>query len=113
LATAREINAAVFGPGATAANVQQRRPYLPQYFAGIDTTFSDGRSDYNSLQVSATKKYARAYTIQLAYTLSKSMDDCSQRGSCVQNPARPQTDEWARANFDRRHVLRVNGMLDL
>jgi TonB-dependent Receptor Plug Domain len=120
LVSAREINPAVFGPGATAANAQQRRSYFPQFFAGIDQTFSDGSSRYDSLQVIGTKRYARAYTMQIAYTLSKSMDDCAQYPpsaqagrTCVQNPFRPISDEWARASFDRRHVLRINGIWDL
>ena len=94
--------------------------YLNQFFAGIDQTFSDGSSRYDSLQVIGTKRYARSYTMQVAYTLSKSMDDCAQYPpsaqagrTCVQNPFRPISDEWARASFDRRHVVRINGIWDL
>ena len=116
LASSREINAAVYGPGATAANAQQRRPYLPQNFAGISQAFSDSRSDYDALQVSATQKYARGVTVQLAYTLSKSMDNRSTGSTdaaSVQNPNDPFDGEWAPSDFDQRHILRVNGLWDL
>lgn len=113
LASKRETNAAVFGPGATAANIQQRRPYFPEYFAGIAEAISDGSSNYNSFQIGATKRYSRGYTIQVAYTLSKSMDDNSGDLTGPQNPADPHDGEWALSNFDRRHVLRVNGLWEL
>jgi hypothetical protein len=68
------------------------------------------RSRYDSLQVSATKAYSNGYTLQLAYTLSRSMDDGSGPvASGSQDPANTGA-EWARSDFDRRHVLRVNGM---
>ena len=92
LASSREINAPVYGPGATAGNAQQRRPYLPQNFAGISQAFSDSSSDYDALQVSATQKYARGVTVQLAYTLSRSMDNRSTGSTdaaSVQNPNDP------------------------
>jgi TonB dependent receptor len=116
LSYSREINAAVYGPGATAANAQQRRPYFPEFFAGISQAFSDGSSEYNALQVSATKKYSRGYTLQLAYTLSKSMDDRSAGSTdagTVQNPNDPFDGEWGLSDFDQRHILRINGVWDL
>ena len=107
----KQINLPVFGPGATLANAQQRRPILPQFYGSISERTSDRRSRYDSLQVSATKTYSHGYTLQAAYTLSKSMDD----GSAIigaQNPADLGA-EWARSDFDRRHVLRLNGMWDI
>lgn len=114
LSSQREINAAVPGPGATVANAQARRPYYPQYFAGIAKGFADAEADYNSLQISATKRYANGYTVQLAYTLSKAMDMTSQGTNApgAQDPANPGAD-WGPSTFDRRHALRVNGMWEL
>jgi hypothetical protein len=115
LGTMRERNAAVFGPGATLANAQQRRPYSPEFFGQIAELVSDARSDYDSLQVSATKRYAQGYTLQLAYTLSNTRDHNSSGPNTAmapQNPADPEA-EWAFADYHRRHVLRVNGMWEL
>lgn len=109
----RQINTPVFGPGATLANAQQRRPILPQIYGSISEKVASQRSQYDSLQVSATKAYAHGYTFQLAYTLSRSMDDGSgpvATGS--QDPNDPGA-EWAHSDFDRRHVLRVNGMWEV
>jgi hypothetical protein len=108
---ARERNAAVFGSGATLANAQQRRPYSPESFAQIAETVAEARSNYDSLQVSATKRYSAGYTIQVAYTLSESKDHNSDGGG-LQNPADLDA-EWALSDFHRRHVLRVNGMWEL
>jgi hypothetical protein len=114
LLEAREINAAVFGPGATAANAQLRRPIFPQYYAGISNETSHAESEFNSLQVIATKKYTHGYTAQVAYTLSKSMDDCSlSTPGCLQDPSLPISSSWARSDFDRRQVLRINGIWDV
>jgi hypothetical protein len=97
------------------ANAQQRRPYSPEFFGQIAELVSDARSNYDSLQVSATKRYSRGYTLQLAYTLSKTQDHNSIGPNTLQapqNPADPEA-EWALADYHRRHVLRVNGMWEL
>jgi hypothetical protein len=109
----RQINMPVFGPGATLANAQQRRPILPEFYGSISEKVASQRSQYDSLQIGATKSYARGYTIQVAYTLSKSMDDGSGPvASGSQDPADPRA-EWARSDFDRRHVLRASGMWEV
>jgi len=113
LPQAVEVNAAVYGPGATIANAQQRRPYLPQYFAGIAAVRSVGSSDYHSLQVNARKRLTHGYTIDLAYTWSKSTDRGSlhnAEGSSVSNPFDYLEGERGLSDFDRRHVLAVNGL---
>ena len=106
----RQINMPVYGPGATLANAQQRRPILPQIYGSISEKVASQRSRYDSLQISATKGYANGYTVQVAYTLSRSMDDGSGPvASGSQDPNNPGA-EWAHSDFDRLHVLRVNGM---
>jgi hypothetical protein len=72
-----EANPAIYAPGATIANVQSRRAFFPQFYSSIGLITSDAKSNYNSLQVSATKRYSHGYTLGLAYTWSKSMDDRS------------------------------------
>ncbi len=51
----RAINPAVYGPGATVRNTSARRIYAP-VFDSIGGLFSDGNSEYNSLQVTLTKR---------------------------------------------------------
>jgi hypothetical protein len=109
----RELNAAVFRAGATLANTQQRRPILPEYYASINEVAAERRSSHDSLQVSVTKRYSRGYTFQVAYALSRTMDDGA--GGAVPIPQNPAdlAAEWALSSFHRRHVLRVNGMWQL
>jgi hypothetical protein len=116
LPQAIEANAAVYRPGATIANAQERRPYFPQYFAGIAAVRSVGNSNYHSLQVNAQKRFSRGYTLDLAYTWSKSIDEGSldnAEGSSVSNPWDYRAGERGLSDFDRRHILAVSGLWSL
>jgi hypothetical protein len=73
----RDANVPVYGPGATAGNVNQRRPYLPASFAQIAHVLSGSNANYNSLQVSFRQRVVRGFSINGAYTWSKSMDEIS------------------------------------
>jgi hypothetical protein len=113
LTTLRENNLAVFIPGAsTPQNVQSRRP--DQNFTNVILAVSGSWSDYDSLQVTAMKRYTDNYTVQLTYTLGRTYDDggVGEAGSSVQDPANPRADN-ALANNDRTHVLRLNGIYEL
>ncbi len=111
----REINAAVYGPGATAANAQARRPIDPTSFTSLPSYFSDSTSEFNSLQLTLTKRYSRGYTLQGTYALAYSKDDRSQTSTSAsaQSPYDPHDGEWAYSDFDRRNILRVNGVWEL
>ena len=116
LPQAVEWNAAVYGPGATAANTQQRRPFYPQYYAGIAQVLSVGNSNYHSLQVDARKRFSHGYTLQMAYTWSKSIDNGSNdnaEGTTISNPWDYLKGERGLSNFDRRHILALNGVWNL
>jgi hypothetical protein len=113
---ANEGNSAPYVPGATAANAQSRRPFENQYYAGIAVTTSDGYSSYNSLQVSAQKRFSNTYSMQLAYTYSKSLDTTSQGDTDhgnSQNPADPLAGEYGPSDFNQKHLFRVNGVWEL
>jgi Carboxypeptidase regulatory-like domain/TonB dependent receptor len=112
---ARDGNSAPWVPGATASNAQSRRPFENQFFAGIGVTYPDGSSNYNSLQVTARRRFSKSYTMQLAYTYSKSLDNGSSPttdATTVQNPANP-FGEYGLSDFDQRHLFRLNGVWDL
>lgn len=111
-----EVNAAVYGPGATSLNIQQRRPFFPQYYGSIADLHSDGNSNYHSLQANVQKRFSHGYTVQLAYTWSKSIDNGSLdngEGSSVSNPYNYHQGERGVSDFDRRHIIVVNGVWDL
>jgi hypothetical protein len=74
----RDANAPLYIPGkSTVANVNSRRPYLPGTFAEIAESESAANADYNSLQVSLTRRFSRGLTLMANYTWSKSIDIAS------------------------------------
>jgi len=96
------INQPVPGPGAAAA----RRPY---------PTLGDGggrqdaaSSTYNSLQVTAEKRYANGLTLLTAYTYSHSIDDAAS----PQNSQDLSADR-GNSSFDVRHHLVISWLYNL
>jgi len=111
-----QANAAPYSAGGTAGNAQARRPFLPQYYGGITRIASIGYSNYNSLQVTARKRLSAGYTMQLAYTYSKSLDAGSYAdadGGTAQNPVSPIVGEYARSDFNQKQLFRLNGVWNL
>ena len=70
----RDSNAPIYGPGATASNVQQRRPYLPNLFGGIFEDETAANASYNSLQATFTRRFANNFTFNANYVWSKAID---------------------------------------
>lgn len=103
LPTSRQINPAVYGPGATLANRQQRRLY-PE-FESIASFDPIGRSEYHGLEMSVNKRFSRGYSVLASYTLGKAKDNASNDdGFSPQNPLDPD-DTWGLADSDQRHRL--------
>ncbi len=79
--TTNQINPAVFGPGATVANTNQRRllslqdPAAGQYFASIQELDPDGTSHYNGLLLSVQRRRAAGFSLQGNYTVSRCITD--------------------------------------
>jgi hypothetical protein len=105
----REFNPAVYRPGATASNTNQRRRYAPTY-ASIGQLDAGTNSSYNGLQVQVNKRFSRGLTLTAAYTFSKAIDEVSSGGSAfatvdqhgAQNPDDRKGDRGP-GDFDRRH----------
>ena len=70
----REINPAIYVPGAsTVANTQARRQYRD--FSRIGFYESTNISKYNSLQLNAEKRFGKGLAVLASYTYSKKLDD--------------------------------------
>jgi len=89
-------------------------------FGPIDYRTNGGHSRYHSLQLSAQKRFSQRYQLQAAYTLAKAMDNMqAQLNADVNNssvyPQDPYDREidWARADFDVRHLFSANFVWDL
>jgi hypothetical protein len=68
-----ELNPAIYGPGATVANINARRLYGSN-FAGITELQDVINSSYNALQLSLNKRFSHGFTVLASYTDSKSID---------------------------------------
>jgi len=111
-----EGNPAIYGPGATEANVQSRRAFFPQFYGSIGSITSDASSWYNGLQATLDKKFSHGYKLQLAYTYSHSIDDRSTfsvDGTSGANPFNYLRGERGSSDFDQRHLLAINGVWEL
>ncbi|MBK5257411.1 MAG: hypothetical protein JJE39_15400 [Vicinamibacteria bacterium] len=80
LAAAVDDNYPVIGPGATAANRNTRRPYLPGTIAAANVLSSIFSSDYNGIQMSAERRGAhlsgKAY-----YSFGRGYEDVNFQGN--------------------------------
>lgn len=115
LPIARELNAAVYIPGAsTTANTNQRRPFAPAL--GSTTLLEPGASsNYNSLQFNLTRRFYKGFSILANYTFSKAIDissDAKTLGQGLTIPTDPAFDRGP-ADFDRRHVVNVSTIWDI
>ena len=102
LVRAIDANQPLPAPG----DVQTRRQY-PQ-FGDIFVAESDGRSRFDSLQLSIDRPMSRHVSLLGSYTLSRSMDDASAFLGTPADPNFPQDShhpdaEWAPSSYDVRH----------
>jgi hypothetical protein len=89
---------------------------------------SRGRSTYNALQVSLSKRYSHGYQFHAAYTYSAAKDlmsadpgstagggrpDTPNTGFSVENDSRDLEANWARADFDRPHRFSLSAVWNL
>ncbi len=78
-----EDNPSIYGPGATAENTEQRRPYADCNAAGVCDYGSvgliagDSNSTYHALQVAFSRQFSRNLSFLASYWYSKSLDDIS------------------------------------
>jgi hypothetical protein len=115
LQVGRDINSAVYTPGATPANQEQRRPLAPGVFQAIYLQESIGSADYNSLQTTVRYRFARGLTLLSSYTWAHSIDTCSQSaagGNCFMDPYNQNRDRGSSA-FDQRHIFASSFVYDI
>src|SRR5437667_3510306 len=111
LAAAVDNNYPVFGPGATTANVNSRRPYLPGTIGAANVLSSIFGSDYKGLQLSAERRGSRL-SGKAYYTFGRAYEDVDFQGGGlpgVQDATR-LGDERARTSADRMHNFVLSGV---
>jgi len=105
-------NPALFGPGATLANLNQRR-LLPA-FGNNSKISSQANSTYHALQVEVNKRLSRGLTFQGAYTWSRSIDMASgiALGAAVPNVFDLAT-QFGLSDFHAKHIGSFSWIWDL
>jgi hypothetical protein len=114
LAAAVDSNYPVYGPGATTANVNARRPYLPGTIGAANVLSSIFGSDYNGLQLSAERRGSRL-SGKAYYSFGRGYEDVDFQGGGlpgVQNAMR-LADERGRNSNDRTHNFSLSGVWKL
>jgi Carboxypeptidase regulatory-like domain len=110
----RERNINQLLPGTLQANpsvnIAALRPF--RGYNVIRISENAGRSIYNSLQVSADRRYSNGLKVGVAYTIGKSEDNGSDKRNVVWNTY-DDTGFWGPSNFDRRHSLNFYYIYDL
>jgi len=86
-------------------NVAALRPY--QGYAAIQQERSDGRSRYDSMQLSFQRTNSRNISFGAAYTWSKSMDNSSNYRDIVPDSYNV-SNLWGPSEYDARHMFVVN-----
>ncbi|HEV2200269.1 MAG TPA: carboxypeptidase regulatory-like domain-containing protein [Bryobacteraceae bacterium] len=88
------------------------RPFAAQYpyLQFIDQTQNNGRSNYNSLQSTLTKRTSHGLSFTAGYTYAHGLDNgsLSRFGNLPQNSLDPGA-EYASGDFDVRHRLTFTG----
>jgi hypothetical protein len=108
----RDLNA--LRPGTTQANPGVDPNFLRPYkgFANIPMSENAARSEYNGLQIELNRRFSGGFAFGFAYTLSKSMDNASDRRARLYNPY-DDSNYWGPSTFDTRHVAVFNSIWEL
>lgn len=114
LASLREGNAAVYTPGATSSDTDERRPFYP-YFGQMTLVEPGGTSSYNAFQLTVERRFQRGFTLLGNYTFAKSIDESSankQTGQTVTDPYNLAFDRGV-SDFNQPQVATISGLWDL
>jgi hypothetical protein len=104
----RDLNYPIYGPGATAGNVNSRRPIQPNVLAVIGELNSIMNTAYHGLQVTVDKRMSRNFLVKGYYTFSKSLEGARMQNDTTAGGAQNMNNlaaERGRTDNDRRHNM--------
>jgi len=109
-----EQNPAIYIPGATISNTDQRRPLYPYYASLIEMT-NGGISNYNAVQLSLEKRLSSGLSFIINYTRSKSLDNQSvdQQFSLSSPDPFNRAFNYGLSDFDTPNNFTLNALWDL
>lgn len=114
LFSSAESNYARYTPGvSTIANTQSRRLF-PQ-FGQINNTLSAFSSNYNALQVSVNRRYAKGFSVLGSYTWSKALGVNVSSGEGSNGPRNPYDyrSDYGPLGLNRPHNFMVSALWDV
>lgn len=113
LTVVRELNPAVYAPGANTTTTNQRRPIQPLGSTSIVEPV--GNSIYHALQLTLDKRFSHGFSILADYQWSKAIDDSSNSKATGQSRTNPFNTRFDRgpSDFDRRHVFNASGLWEM
>jgi outer membrane receptor protein involved in Fe transport len=103
-----DANYPVFGPGATSANVDSRRPILPSTLGVIGVLNSIMNGSYHGFQMTIDKRMSRNFLLKGYYTFSKSLEGARMQNDTTSGGAQNAKNlaaERGRTDNDRRHNM--------
>src|SRR5204862_1735168 len=99
-----ETTPGIFGTGATASNINARRPLAPIYASMIQMT-NAGISNYNAFQFTMERRLSQGLSFVANYTFSKNLDNESVEAQLTvtnPNPFNPNFN-YGRSDLDTTH----------
>ena len=110
-------------PCNTTANTAFRVPFVGYEPIGLQSSDSNGYSNYNSLQATVRHQFSHGLSFQAAYTWDKNLSDIFYANSADINDALamrtpaglngPKTGQYGRVSYDRQQRLAVSYSYDL
>ncbi len=91
-------------------NIAALRPY--KGYGALRVSENSGRSEYNSLQISAERRYSNGFKLAVAYTYGRSYDNGSDKRNVLWN-SYDDANFWGPSSYDRRHALVISYIYDL
>ncbi|PYV44583.1 MAG: hypothetical protein DMG06_05900 [Acidobacteria bacterium] len=101
----KENNPAVYGPGASVDNTQQRRIY--QDFGAMGLVSSGNNSNHHALQLNVEKRFSQGFSLLANYTWAKTIDDYGWA-----NPFNRHFD-YGLSDDDVRHVFKFSNIWEI
>ena len=119
---ARNLNYAVYAPGATTANTNNRRVLSlinqtdGQYYTTLTITDDGANSNYNAMLLSIQHRFRRHFTTLTNYTWSHCIRNGDFAGditgSYYQNPTAPRNADRGDCNYDYRHIFNTSMVIE-
>jgi hypothetical protein len=91
-------------------NIAALRPY--KGYGALRVSENSGKSEYNSLQISAERRYSNGFKLSVAYTYGRSYDNASSKRDVLWN-SYDDANFWGPSSYDRRQVAVFSYIWDL